>query len=241
MSFLSTSCGSPNYAAPEVVSTKLYAEPEVDVWSCGVILYCFLCGSLRFAEDSLPALFREVKDGMYLMPNLIPAPCKGLIKQIVTPDPLQRISIAKIGGNEWFQESLPPYLQLMPYILASSEELVDQELLESVVCKLDVPHDIAHRALLKATNNDISVAYWVLLDSRRQKAPTKVQASPPREVTPQETKIVSPKSEASTPMAGSGPHPSPATHTSRLRQCIAVYGRHSVWGCWWSYQNATLH
>merc|ERR1740117_920447 len=32
--FLKTSCGSPNYAAPEVISGSVYAGPEVDVWSC---------------------------------------------------------------------------------------------------------------------------------------------------------------------------------------------------------------
>ena len=34
--WLSTSCGSPNYAAPEIISGQPYGGPEVDVWSAGV-------------------------------------------------------------------------------------------------------------------------------------------------------------------------------------------------------------
>ena len=59
--FLDTSCGSPNYAAPEVISGRMYAGPEVDVWSCGVILYALLCGRLPFDDENIPALFRKIK------------------------------------------------------------------------------------------------------------------------------------------------------------------------------------
>ena len=59
--FLSTSCGSPNYAAPEVISGRLYAGPEVDVWSSGVILYALLCGRLPFDDENIPSLFRKIK------------------------------------------------------------------------------------------------------------------------------------------------------------------------------------
>lgn len=59
--FLKTSCGSPNYAAPEVISGSLYAGPEVDVWSCGVILFALLCGSLPFDDENIPNLFRKIR------------------------------------------------------------------------------------------------------------------------------------------------------------------------------------
>jgi carbon catabolite-derepressing protein kinase len=58
--FLKTSCGSPNYAAPEVIGGKLYAGPEVDVWSCGVILFVLLCGKLPFDDDYIPNLFKKI-------------------------------------------------------------------------------------------------------------------------------------------------------------------------------------
>ena len=61
--FLDTSCGSPNYAAPEVISGRMYAGPEVDIWSSGVILYALLCGRLPFDDENIPSLFRKIKSG----------------------------------------------------------------------------------------------------------------------------------------------------------------------------------
>jgi serine/threonine protein kinase len=58
--FLKTSCGSPNYAAPEVIRGGLYTGPEIDVWSAGVILYVMLCGRLPFEDEDVHTLFTKI-------------------------------------------------------------------------------------------------------------------------------------------------------------------------------------
>lgn len=47
---LRTACGSPCYAAPEMISGEPYHGSKVDVWSCGVILFAMVCGYLPFED-----------------------------------------------------------------------------------------------------------------------------------------------------------------------------------------------
>ncbi|GJM94972.1 hypothetical protein PR202_ga11660 [Eleusine coracana subsp. coracana] len=90
--FLKTSCGSPNYAAPEVISGKLYAGPEVDVWSCGVILYALLCGTLPFDDENIPNLFKKIKGGIYTLPSHLSGAARDLIPRMLVVDPMKRIT-----------------------------------------------------------------------------------------------------------------------------------------------------
>jgi serine/threonine protein kinase len=131
--FLRTSCGSPNYAAPEVISGHLYAGPEVDVWSCGVILYALLCGSLPFDDESIPNLFKKIKSGMYSLPTHLSQLARNLIPRMLEVDPMKRITIAEIRVHPWFQHKLPPYLRHPPELMEKQERVVDQEVIDEVM------------------------------------------------------------------------------------------------------------
>lgn len=109
--FLKTSCGSPNYAAPEVINGKLYAGPEVDVWSCGVILYVLLVGRLPFDDDHIPSLFAKIAKGAYILPSWMSAGAAGLIKKMLIVNPVQRATIEEIRQDPWFLIDLPDYLK----------------------------------------------------------------------------------------------------------------------------------
>ena len=130
--FFRTSCGSPNYAAPEVISGNLYAGPEVDVWSCGVILYALLCGSLPFDDESIPQLFKKIKAGVYSLPSHLSQFARDLILRMLVVDPMKRMSIPEIRAHPWFQHKLPQYLSLPPEEFESADETPDIEIVNEI-------------------------------------------------------------------------------------------------------------
>lgn len=57
---LFTSCGSPTYAAPELILGRQYLGPEVDIWALGILLYALLAGYLPFDDQNIDALYRKI-------------------------------------------------------------------------------------------------------------------------------------------------------------------------------------
>jgi serine/threonine protein kinase len=58
--YLRTSCGSLNYAPPEIIGHRHYEGTAVDVWSCGVILYTLVAGALPFDEEVVSKLCKKI-------------------------------------------------------------------------------------------------------------------------------------------------------------------------------------
>jgi 5'-AMP-activated protein kinase catalytic alpha subunit len=59
-SMLKTACGSPCYAAPEMVSGLKYYGLNTDIWSGGVVLYAMVAGFLPFEDKNTAKLYKKI-------------------------------------------------------------------------------------------------------------------------------------------------------------------------------------
>jgi serine/threonine-protein kinase HSL1 (negative regulator of Swe1 kinase) len=104
---LQTACGSPHYAAPEVVMGRAYDGRASDIWSCGVILFALLAGRLPFDDEDLGTLLDKVKRGEYEMPNGIAPDARDLVERMLQRDVAKRITMPEILVHPFFVSSAP--------------------------------------------------------------------------------------------------------------------------------------
>ncbi|KAL8037510.1 hypothetical protein ABFS82_11G044600 [Erythranthe guttata] len=102
---LHTTCGTPNYVAPEVLSNQGYDGAAADVWSCGVILYVIMAGYLPFDEPDLPSLYNKIIAAQFSCPFWFSPAATSLIHKILDPNPETRIKIGGIKRDPWFQKN----------------------------------------------------------------------------------------------------------------------------------------
>ena len=106
---MQTSCGSPCYAAPElVISEDLYVGSAVDIWSCGVILYAMLAGYLPFDDDpanpdgdNINLLYKYIVNTPLSFPDHVSVEARGLLSMMLVPDPSRRADLRSIMAHPW--------------------------------------------------------------------------------------------------------------------------------------------
>ena len=128
---MQTSCGSPCYAAPElVISEGLYVGSAVDIWSCGVILYAMLAGYLPFDDDpanpdgdNINLLYRYIVNTPLTFPEYVSQEARDLLSIMLVPDPNQRADLKTIMTHHW----LKPYAHLFNRSVQDLERLAMEQ------------------------------------------------------------------------------------------------------------------
>ncbi|KAI8070165.1 kinase-like domain-containing protein [Thamnidium elegans] len=110
---MATSCGSPCYAAPELVinDENNYVGTAVDIWSCGVILFAMLCGYLPFDDDpsnpqgaNINMLYKYIVSTPLDIPKHMSPEATDLLRLMLVPDPTKRCTIDDIRSHPWLSD-----------------------------------------------------------------------------------------------------------------------------------------
>ncbi|KAG9487456.1 hypothetical protein GDO78_007358 [Eleutherodactylus coqui] len=100
-----TFCGSPAYAAPEVLQGIPYEPKIYDIWSLGVILFIMLYGSLPYDDSNIQKMLRVQKQHHIDFPcsKHLSSDCKDIILRMLQPDVHRRLTIDEILNHVWLQ------------------------------------------------------------------------------------------------------------------------------------------
>jgi len=104
---LKTACGSPCYAAPEMIAGEAYSGKRVDIWSSGVILYAMICGFLPFEDPDTAKLYGKILSGEFHIPKFVSNECRHLMHCTMNTDPESRYTIEEVREHPFFLLNQP--------------------------------------------------------------------------------------------------------------------------------------
>lgn len=135
---MQTSCGSPCYAAPElVISEGLYVGSAVDIWSCGVILYAMLAGYLPFDDDpanpdgdNINLLYKYIVNTPLSFPEYISDEARDLLSMMLVPDPARRSDLEGVMRHPWLGAYAHPSISSVPSAFGKTVDELEKAAME---------------------------------------------------------------------------------------------------------------
>ena len=128
--YLTTPCGSPCYASPEMIKGKKYNGLSIDLWACGIILFAMLCGYLPFDDKNNDGLFKKILEGKIDYPDPVEDDIDlsenalDLINKILTANPKKRIGIEDILKHPFMEYGKKEYYKVIKPDNFEQEELI---------------------------------------------------------------------------------------------------------------------
>ncbi|CAH8435443.1 unnamed protein product [Schistosoma rodhaini] len=164
-SLLDTFCGSPPYAAPELLNGEKYMGPEVDVWALGVLLYLFISGTLPFEASTLKELHRRITQCDYRIPYFMSTKCELIIKRMLEIDPIKRSCLEELMEDPWINIGYE-HDPLRPYI--EPRENFNDPIRIALMNKLGFSNEELRVTFDKRLFNNIRATYLLLADTETQ-------------------------------------------------------------------------
>jgi len=168
---LATCCGSPAYAAPELISGKNYFGAEADIWSLGVVLYGLLNGFLPFdIEEDEPTylLYDKIKLGEFEVPDWLSQGSLKMLTRLLTVNPEARVTTKDLLAHPWLSEG---YGNPVEYKSPLSKEKLEPRIVEELADYYHSENDGSMSQLVKEFQYDSLTAHYFLLYKLRQKTP----------------------------------------------------------------------
>lgn len=109
---LTTACGSPCYAPPEMVSGNPYNGLVTDVWSLGIMLYVMICGCLPFEDKTTKELYQKIIAGQYTVPEYLSEEAKDVLKCMLNVNPKERMKLSELREHPFLEK----YTKMEPKI-----------------------------------------------------------------------------------------------------------------------------
>ncbi|GMH72888.1 hypothetical protein TrST_g12066 [Triparma strigata] len=161
---LQTACGSPCYAAPEMIHGYRYVGPKADIWSMGVILFAMVCGHLPFENSNTKLLYAQICAGEYKAPDYISTEVRDLIRRILNTDPEMRLSIDQIRRHPWCATNSRPPASPMP---SADKMTFDLDIIQQLQ-DLKINTEQVKEALRADNNNFLTASYYLLSNRKRR-------------------------------------------------------------------------
>ncbi|OHT05535.1 CAMK family protein kinase [Tritrichomonas foetus] len=169
---LKSACGSPAYAAPEMIKGEPYTQ-ATDIWSAGILLYAMVAGSLPFFDDDVQKLLAKIVFTDVIYPSHLSTSLVDLLKKMICKNIEERITIAKIKEHPWFsqveyevmtEKSMANIFNLgdIHTNLDSGEALFDKEIIDNIASFNINTHDI-HNSLLNGEFTPNTALYKLFL------------------------------------------------------------------------------